>query len=372
MAMLSQFQYESSEHGSEHHPLRPKNAEVLAFNRERRLAEGAFWSSWQRLLLPQHAIVEEERLEWMMRFRQCMEALNVAQASAKEACQQTITMTKKQRDDLLHQARYLCDWYGVITLLEWWQQHDDWECRDYCYYIHACLLTGELVKGQLALDKGMMRFSGDASLLKLSQQLLQFYQQLPFPLSACEQDSFRIIPMMSEHRSDFCWQYADPEIARRCNLPSFVNDDDWLNWYWQSVSDPDRRLFAVIDKQYGFVGSLSLEIYRGVGYFYYWFGSDFQGQGLGPKTVVFLLNLAQEYLGMHCCYAKVFDYNVPSQKALSKMGFETLPFNVQPPFENEWFYHLGPEKSEQRLYEELAQLLEDMNSVVELEKKIML
>ncbi|SHE43588.1 GNAT family N-acetyltransferase [Vibrio gazogenes] len=142
------------------------------------------------------------------------------------------------------------------------------------------------------------------------------------------------------HIDAYRWAYtkqsdANKSVATLCNLPDFHNDGDWLSWLHDCRHYPNHYLYAVIHQEWGFIGSVCLEVFNGTGFFYYWLGEDFQGYGLGPQAVTLLLNIGEQQKGMRCCYAKVYDHNLPSQKALTKIGFTALPIQVSSAANNE-------------------------------------
>jgi RimJ/RimL family protein N-acetyltransferase len=169
-------------------------------------------------------------------------------------------------------------------------------------------------------------------------------------------------PLGHHHADDFARQYFDPAIAERCCLPTFVDDARWHRWLDQCWGYGDQRLYAVIHPDWGFTGSVSLIIRGDVGFFYYWLGRDFQGYGLGPAAARLLLEDAHRQFGVHTCYAKVFQDNAASRRALEKLGFDALDFRPAPPDADEMFYRLGPAQSRQGSVEELRALFGRMGS----------
>ena len=169
-------------------------------------------------------------------------------------------------------------------------------------------------------------------------------------------------PLAHHHLEDFAWQYHDPAIADLCCLPHFKDDEHWHRWLDETYDYGDQLPFAVIHQEWGFIGVVSLILQQGVGFFYYWVGPDFQGHGLGPRAASLLLREANERWGLNSCYAKVFDYNTPSRKALEKMGFEALGIQAAPPDEREIFYRIGEAASHRETVEQLHTLLERMGS----------
>ncbi len=169
-------------------------------------------------------------------------------------------------------------------------------------------------------------------------------------------------PLAHHHLADFAWQYHDPLIAELCCLPSFSDDQQWHDWLDDSYRLGDQRIDAVIHRQWGFIGSVSLILHNGVGFFYYWLGPDFRGFGFAPRAVALLLAEAEERWGMHTCYAKVYAYNESSRHALSKLGFVDLEISASAPHEEEIFYRKGTVLPRPRMVEELHGLLGAMGS----------
>jgi len=169
-------------------------------------------------------------------------------------------------------------------------------------------------------------------------------------------------PLGHHHLPDFAWQYHDPAIAERCCLPTFESDTQWHRWLDAVYNCGDQQIYAVIHREWGFIGSVSLILHEGIGFFYYWFGPDFQGQGFGPRAVTLMLASAAERYGLHTCYAKVYEDNTPSRRALEKLGFEDIKVCAVAPDNDEVFYRRGPLADRGRIAEELHWLLAAMNS----------
>lgn len=175
-------------------------------------------------------------------------------------------------------------------------------------------------------------------------------------------DDIRLEPLAHHHLPDFAWQYYDPAIAELCCLPSFQDDPHWHRWLGEVYADGDQRIFAVLHREWGFIGCVSLIMHSSVGFVYYWLGPDFQKQGLGPRAVSLLLAMAQRDYGMRCCYAKVFDYNEPSRRTLEKLGFESLGICGVAPDNDQMFYRCGEDLSAELVAHELHMLLALMDS----------
>ena len=107
---------------------------------------------------------------------------------------------------------------------------------------------------------------------------------------------------------------------------------------------------------------MGLEISKGVGFFYYWLGKDFQGHGYGPQAVAIMLDWARRYLGLRRCYATAYKDNIPSQKAMGKIGFRPLPLKVVLPdnqdYEEDVFYW-GNHQSDRASFSEINRFFSD-------------
>ncbi|MBI0329765.1 GNAT family N-acetyltransferase [Burkholderia plantarii] len=170
-------------------------------------------------------------------------------------------------------------------------------------------------------------------------------------------------PLGHHHLTDFAWQYHDPAIARLCCLPRFESNTHWHDWLEDGLRG-GKSVFAVLHREWGFIGCASLILHGPVGFFYYWLGRDFQGRGLGPRAVARLLDMARTQQGMRTCYAKVFDYNAPSRSALAKLGFEPLGIAGMAPHGDQLFYRRGERCAPHAVAHELHALLDHIGSDV--------
>jgi RimJ/RimL family protein N-acetyltransferase len=321
-------------------------------------------SNWPQQLsqLNQQAIVAADRLHWMQVMREKLfgdgQGGELADLDDDSIAQPMIELAER-----------LCDWPMAVYLRE--QIDPQVAQTDFAIDNKSGLAEAYHQQGLLAEAGQCIR----SCLLTHYQQprLAQYYWQLqrelsdgPFTPEDLQAGSLMLTPMTEYHLSSFCWVYADPQIGELCNLPDFDNDQHWLHWLAEAQTEPNKTLFVVVHREWGLIGSVSLEVYGGVGFFYYWLGADFQGHGFGPQAVALLLNAGANCLGLRCCYAKVFDHNTPSQKAMRKLGFRLLPFAVAAPYDDERVYYLGPDKAEQVLFAELEQLFVAQDSCLRL------
>lgn len=270
-------------------------------------------------------------------------------------------LSPEEVENLVALARYLCDWPILIKMqqLGLWRPFAEEEAI-------AEIQLGEfdraLVKVQLALS----RQPTNVDLIQACHDIQQLFLKMPYQQKDLNSNELSLTPLSLNHLADFAWQYADTSIAERCNLPKFTSSQQWMAWMQLCQQDKHRHLFAVMHAEYGFIGSVSLQTFNDVGFFYYWIGTDFQGKGLGPRAVEILLTLAKKYHGLTSCYAKIFDYNKPSHVAINKLTFTRLPFTAKAPSESEVFYYRGAMLSERQHHRQLQWLLEQLKSDIEL------
>lgn len=139
----------------------------------------------------------------------------------------------------------------------------------------------------------------------------------------------RLTPLGHRHLNDFAWQYQDPAIAELCCLPDFEDDAHWHGWLEQVRGYGDQVVYAVLHREWGFTGCVSLVLRDGLGFFYYWLGRDFQGHGLGPRAGALLLAHAEDHWGLYACYARVYTGNARSRRGLEKLGFSRQELPIE-------------------------------------------
>ena len=329
---------------------------------------------WQKHVhqLSQDDIKGTDRLYWMLTFR---DWLKVNLHGLIDGHQRTVVQyTNTEWDNasietnliLMCEVAYqLCDWALIIKmhkLLGQIPHRMDVKTineRDIVEWLQLAVSywqMGQLDKANQLLEETGSRLGDENPLEGFHHQIKQDMARMPFEFNDLSEGDLLLMPLEEQHLSGFSWVYHDPQIAALCNLPEFGDDDQWFDWLDVDQSNPAKQVFAVIHKEWSLIGSVSIEVHNGVGFFYYWLGQDFQGGGLGGQSVLLLLRLAAEKLGMTACYAKAFAHNVASQKAMSKIGFNVLPFKVAPPNEAQLYFYRGPDKPQQELGEELIRM----------------
>ncbi|OBP16797.1 hypothetical protein A5320_05335 [Rheinheimera sp. SA_1] len=292
---------------------------------------------------------------------QPQQRLAVMRAARATLADPAVVVSATDADKLAALAHYLCDW----PLLQTMQQRGLWLPTP-PEQVRPAIQFGQFTQALCMLEQPPATGAAAQWLQPMRQALQQLLHQQPYPVEALLQGPVSLTPLQFHHVADFIWQYADPNIGRLCNLPVFPSAEHWMTWLYLCQQEPARHLFAVMHADYGFIGSVSLQVFDGIGFFYYWLGADFQGQGFGPAAVDLLMQLGRQHLGMDCCYAKVFNYNLVSNKAISKLGFQRLALRALPPADTEVFYYLGAAQSRATHHRNLSLLLQQMNSGIDL------
>jgi len=294
------------------------------------------------------SLAPESRIAWLVRLR---EAARHAWAAPTEV-----------GETLLRLANAWCDWPLLLATAERLEAAGELPAWASPLMIDAQLRMGASQAGltrcrALALLHPQDRWASGCH--DALQQWIAFIERVAPPIVG---ESLRLEPMGHHHAGDFAWQYYDPAIAERCCLPTFADHAHWHRWLDQCWSYGDQCMYAVLHPEWGFTGSVSLILRDGIGFFYYWLGRDFQGYGLGPAAARLLLDHARRHRGMRTCYAKVFEDNTPSRRALEKLGFDALDFCPAPPNAHEVLYRSGLPQCREDSVEELRTLFERMGA----------
>jgi RimJ/RimL family protein N-acetyltransferase len=261
---------------------------------------------------------------------------------------------------LVNIAYYLCDWSLIIFLYQEAKFINNNTVATSISLADAYCQIGRYTCAKQAIETSLLCTPFNNMLIDYWKRLHQHEKQYPNTITVVDKE-LSLVRLEPHHLNDFSWQY-NSSIMELCNLPHFIQDEDWYTWYEQACSDNTAITCAIIHQEWGFIGVVHLKVINGVGFFYYWLGNDFQGAGLGPRAVNLLLHYGMAHMHMQCCYAKVYQHNVASHKAIKKLGFTRLPITADLPYNNEVFYYLGIDKSSDILFTELRDLLKGIGS----------
>lgn len=131
------------------------------------------------------------------------------------------------------------------------------------------------------------------------------------------------------------WKLSDLEsiAAYGCNpkITKFMSDafpdsvEKWQKFLEFSVSDESILYFAIEinEKAVGAIGiSQQTGVMRKNAELGYWLGEEFWGNGIITEAIREIVQIAFEKLGIVRIFAKPFETNIASHKALEKAGFK--------------------------------------------------
>ena len=298
----------------------------------------------------------EQRFQWLQALWRYIETKREERVEGEQ-----LHLLKKTLALIIRFTTLLCDWPLQIYILE--PQHDMQPIYT-TELAYAYWKIGQWQRAFELLTRQMLLSPNDHYIYQSYQRLNELSEDQGMPnferveLSEC----IALAPLSYHHKDEFFWQYFDPQISQLCCLPTFDEYYTWSDWLIRQQGLADQTTFAVMHQYWGFIGVVSLVVQGHVGFFYYWIGEDFRGQGFGGEAASLLLAYGAEYHQIDCYYAKVFEHNIPSQKAMKKMGFQRLPFNAAPPNETEQLYYYGRNKLVRENALECQQLFNDMGS----------
>ncbi|MBL4671440.1 MAG: GNAT family N-acetyltransferase [Arenicella sp.] len=238
------------------------------------------------------------------------------------------------------------------------------------YYLALCLLhLGERDAVERQLLKCLEVNAGYEAAIDLMSQLGDWR-------TYCQKDhcyepnlgrdhELSLHPLAGHYAEEFLYQYRDPSIAVMASLPDFDSVDEFEEWRQQQERTSDRGLYAVVHREHGLLGVVSLRWYQGAAFFYFWIGADYQGQGYGQRAAKILFSMAEQTLGICRIYTYAFDDNSRSFSALNELGFQPLPFKAKEPDDAYRFFSTTREPSSVQ-YGSLTSLLSGIESPIEL------
>lgn len=164
----------------------------------------------------------------------------------------------------------------------------------------------------------------------------------------------------------------DPELAKLAGVECLRSSEHAREWIQQEQSD-HKHVLAILHPDFGLIGVAALECPPQAlqpggsrsGRFYYWIGEEFQWQGYGTQAMRLLHQLASK-IGVLHIFSTVDKTNIASQRALAKLGYQRLPFDIIGERPGYRYHHFGQALSETELYPVLAQLLTELNTGIAL------
>lgn len=146
-------------------------------------------------------------------------------------------------------------------------------------------------------------------------------------------------PLDDSHAEAYLRQYRDPQIAVMTGLPALSTVVEARQWIAEQQADGARVNYAVIHRDWGFVGFVNLAVSAHAAFFCYWTGVDFQGMGFATAAG----RLACAYAatqGVPVILTSAYKDNHRSIRGLMRIGFRELATRAQPPDQDRIFFSL--------------------------------
>lgn len=184
-------------------------------------------------------------------------------------------------------------------------------------------------------DGDVMERLGELALIEQQWNCLDWFEP-----GLARDDELCLEPLQERHLPAMLWQFRDPDIARRANLPAMNSRSDVEAWWQEEQEKENSHSYAVMHRDLGFSGICGVNIAEQDAYFYFWMGTDCQGKGLGPRATALTLKQMRK-LGVQALYTAVYPDNQHSQSALEKSGFERMSAEGRARDREVWFYGCG-------------------------------
>ncbi len=175
--------------------------------------------------------------------------------------------------------------------------------------------------------------------------------------------------LLGSHQAQALYRLQrDPKLAELAGVECLQSTEHAREWIQREQTE-HKHILAILHPEFGLIGVAALECPAQAlapegsrsGRFYYWIGEEFQWQGYGTQAMKLLHQLASK-IGVLHIFSTVDQANVASQRALAKLGYQRLPFDLTGERPGYRFHHFGQTASEAELYPMLAQLLAELAS----------
>jgi RimJ/RimL family protein N-acetyltransferase len=152
-------------------------------------------------------------------------------------------------------------------------------------------------------------------------------------------------PLDESHAEALLYQYRDRQIAIMTGLPVLLNIEQVYKWIKEHKLDSGRIDYAVMHKDFGFVGYVNLAVSHHAAYFCFWAGLDFQGNGYATEAGKLLFKFAHS-LGIDVILTSAYSDNARSIRSLNKLGFLEIAAYAEAPDDDRIFFYLPEEYPE--------------------------
>lgn len=156
-----------------------------------------------------------------------------------------------------------------------------------------------------------------------------------------ETTAISVEPLDQSHAEAYFYQYRDPQIAVMTGLPALTSLEETKKWIAEQSVDEDRVNFAVMHRDYGFVGYINLAVSNHASYFCFWMGVDFQGRGWATAASRLVCNYANK-VGITILLTSAYSDNLRSIRTLERIGFVKIEVRASVPDHDRIFFSMIP------------------------------
>jgi RimJ/RimL family protein N-acetyltransferase len=213
------------------------------------------------------------------------------------------------------------------------------------YLIWCDARTGYIEKAWKDLKSALSLHPKNTLFLDIQQRLDDRLKQWNNPWHVTlRHPSLPIIlePLDESHAEALLYQYRDRQIAIMTGLPILLNIEQVYKWIKEHKLDLGRIDYAVMHKDFGFVGYVNLAVSHHAAYFCFWAGLDFQGNGYATEAGKLVIDFAHT-LGIDVILTSAYSDNARSIRSLNKLGFLEIAAYAEAPDDDRIFFYF-PEK----------------------------
>ncbi|WP_076998313.1 GNAT family N-acetyltransferase [Variovorax sp. KK3] len=232
--------------------------------------------------------------------------------------------------------------YCAMGIAEWSLAKKVWrnrlaigggDARDLCQLAWCHVHTGDHAKAMSDIECAELLGPGDPGVVQIRRSIQHRLAAMDDPwrkpiVPPCGPLTLEPLDML--HKDAMKHQYRDPQIAAMAAMPVWPAGDDTADWFTEHFLGADRRDYAVMHRNHGFVGHVALDVTASAAMFMFWIGVDFQGRGLSVEAGRLLCAHARA-LGVQWIFTTAYDDNCRSLRALARIGFRRLPLRSTKP-----------------------------------------
>jgi RimJ/RimL family protein N-acetyltransferase len=191
---------------------------------------------------------------------------------------------------------------------------------------------GRLQPALTACDSALLREPGHKDALATRQRVTSRMAAMATPWQIQHkpaESALMLDPLHADHAPLLVRQMRDPSIPIMTALPMLTEGDDGRAWI-RTRHEEGPGSYAIVHRQFGFVGFLQLRLWKSTAFVCYWIGVDYQGLGFCGPALALGCDLAAGN-GIELLLSCAYDDNDRSIRVLRNGGFITMNVRAQAP-----------------------------------------